>query len=128
MSARLHHVSIPRPPKSDAATRHFYGELLGLEEIPAPSILGADVIWFRVGEDAELHVFREDPLDDPSIRHYCLVVDDIQSLRQKLADEGFAPYDLMIIPGRPRFYCADPFGNIIEFMTIEGDYLASEDG
>ena len=125
MSFRLQHVSIPRPPGSESLTRAFYGDLLGLPEIPAPnSIQAAEVIWFKLGEEAELHCFREAPLNDPSIRHFCLVVDDLQSMRRKLSDAGYAPYDVEPIPGRPRFFCRDPFGNIIEFTTIVGDYLA----
>ncbi len=123
MSARLQHVSVPRPPDSEAITRAFYGELLGLEEIPPPnSLRSAEVIWFKTGGDAELHIFREDPSDDPSQRHFCLVVADLRSLREKLAEAGYAPYDVTPIPGRPRFFCRDPFGNIIEFTSIEADY------
>ncbi|MEZ4612967.1 MAG: hypothetical protein R2851_25930 [Caldilineaceae bacterium] len=49
MSVRIQHVSIPRPPGSDAAARHFYGELLGLEEIPPPeSLHDLKVIWYRL--------------------------------------------------------------------------------
>ena len=125
MSVRLQHVSIPRPPGSEDLTRAFYGDLLGLPEIAAPnSIQDAEVIWFKLGEDAELHCFREAPLGDTSNRHYCLVVDDVAGIRKKLDEAGYAPYDVETIPGRPRFFCRDPFGNIIEFTTIVGDYLA----
>ena len=126
MNARLQHVSIPRPPGSDAETRAFFGNLLGLVEIPPPdSLANMDVLWFKAGDDAELHVFVEEPLGDPSNRHFCLVVDDVQALRRKLTEAGYEPYDVEVIPGRPRFFCRDPFGNIIEFTTIEADYLAS---
>lgn len=124
MSYRLQHVSIPRPPGSEALTRAFYGDLLGLTEIPAPnSISEMEVIWFKLGAEAELHCFREEPLNDPSTRHFCLVVDELTSARGKLSEAGYAPYDVEPIPGRPRFFCRDPFGNIIEFTTIVGDYL-----
>jgi catechol 2,3-dioxygenase-like lactoylglutathione lyase family enzyme len=125
MSVRLQHVSIPRPPGSEEETRAFYRDLLGLPEIPPPnSIEAAEVIWFKLGEDAELHCFREEPLGDTSNRHLCLVVEDLTGLRQKLDSAGYQPYDVEAIPGRPRFFCRDPFGNIIEFTTIVGDYLA----
>ncbi len=124
MKFRLQHVSIPRPPGSEAQTRAFYGDLLGLPEIAAPNSLQADeVLWFKLGDDAELHCFREEPLEDPSLRHFCLVVEDVPAIRSKLSAAGFAPYDVEPIPGRPRFFCRDPFGNIIEFTTIEGDYM-----
>ncbi len=125
MNARLHHVSIPRPPGSEAQTRAFYGDLLGLREIPPPnSLTEIEVIWFDIGDGAELHCFREDPLADPSIRHFCLRIEDLDAARTSLVEAGYAPYDVETIPGRPRFFCRDPFGNIIEFTTIIGDYLA----
>ena len=124
MKFRLQHVSIPRPPGSEQQTRAFYGDLLGLREIPTPhSISDLEVIWFKISEDAELHCFREEPLEDPSIRHLCLEVEDLSAMRGKLSEAGYTPCDVEPIPGRPRFFCRDPFGNIIEFTTIEGDYL-----
>ena len=75
----------------------------------------------------ELHIFLEDPLDDPSIRHFCLVVEDLPAMRAKLLAAGYAPYDVETIPGRPRFFCRDPLGNIIEFTTIVGDYRTLQD-
>ncbi len=125
MNFRLQHVSIPRPPGSEAQTRAFYGDLLGLPEIPPPNSLeAAEVLWFKLSGDAELHCFREQPVADASNRHLCLVVDDLPGLRRKLRAGGHQPYDVEVIPGRPRFFCSDPFGNIIEFTTIQGDYLA----
>ncbi len=120
---RLQHVSIPRPPGSDQLARDFYGGLVGLDEIPPPAILQpSQVIWFRAGDDGELHVFLEEPLGDTSNRHFCLVVDDLGGLRARLRGAGYAPYDVEAIPGRPRFFCRDPFGNIVEFTTIVGEY------
>lgn len=122
--ARLQHVSIPRPAGSEAETRAFYGDLLGLEEKPVPdNIKNLDLIWFILDIDAELHVFREDPIDDPSTRHFCLVVDDVHTLRKKLEAAGCEVWEPEKIPGRPRVFCRDPFRNIIEFTSIEADYM-----
>ena len=124
MNSRLQHVSIPRPPGSDEETRQFYGELLGLEEKPVPtSIAHHDLIWFRLGGEAELHVFAEAPVDDPSGRHFCLLVDDLDSVRQRLINAGYDPQPAIKVFGRPRFFCRDPFNNLIEFAVIEDDYL-----
>ncbi|MCY4069769.1 MAG: VOC family protein [Chloroflexi bacterium] len=128
MTYRLQHVSVPRPPGSVERTRGFYGALLGLEEIPAPTtITTVDVIWFKLNESAELHIFEEEPIGDTSIRHFCLVVEDLEAMRRKLRDAGYTPWDEEPIPGRPRFFCRDPNGNIIEFTTIVGDYLGYQD-
>jgi extradiol dioxygenase family protein len=126
--ARLQHVSIPRPTGSEELTRAFYGDLLGLEEKPVPdSISSLDLIWFKLDIDSELHCFREDPIDDASNRHFCLVVDDVHALRKKLEDAGYELYDVDPIPGRPRIFCRDPFRNIIEFTSIQADYLDFQD-
>ncbi len=44
-------------------------------------------------------------------------------MEQKLIAEGYKPWTREIILGRPRFFCRDPFGNMIEFAEIVGDYL-----
>lgn len=125
---RLQHVSIPRPPgpESRRQAQTFFGELLGLNELPVPkSIQHLDLVWFQVG-DLELHCFAEEAHPDPSGRHFCLVVEDVEGVRQRLMAAGFAPWKPESIPGRPRFFCRDPFNNIIEFTTITGDYLQLE--
>jgi catechol 2,3-dioxygenase-like lactoylglutathione lyase family enzyme len=123
---RIQHVSIPRPPGSGEQTRAFYGGILGLAEKPVPqSIQHLDLIWFDLG-DLELHCFSEVPVGDPSGRHFCLEVDDAEAMRARLVQAGFEPWNPEPIPGRPRFFCRDPFGNIIEFTTIAGNYLELE--
>lgn len=129
MALHIQHVSIPRPPgpESREQAQAFFGDLLGMTEIPVPkSIQHLDLIWFQVG-DLELHCFAEEPFDDPSGRHFCLVVDDVEATWQRLEAAGYKPWDPESIPGRPRFFCRDPFRNIIEFTTIEGNYLELED-
>jgi catechol 2,3-dioxygenase-like lactoylglutathione lyase family enzyme len=123
---QIQHISIPRPPGSDKIARAFYGELLGLEEVPVPqSIQHLDLVWFRLG-NMELHLFAEAPVNDPSGRHFCLVVDDVKEAWNRLTAAGYTPWDTIAIPGRPRFFCRDPFNNTLEFTTIEGDYLELE--
>lgn len=125
----IQHVSIPRPPGAESReeARRFFGGLLGMEEKPVPkSIQHLDLIWFGVG-DRELHCFSEEPIDDPSGRHFCLVVEDVDDVRAKLTEAGYAPWSPEDIPGRPRFFCRDPFNNIIEFTSIRGNYLELEE-
>lgn len=120
---RIQHVSITRPPGSEQQTRAFYGELLGLEEVPPPVALKhMDLIWYRLG-DTELHLIAEPPVTDTSGRHLCIEFDDIDALRARLQAAGYSPSDSTAIPGRPRFFCRDPFGNSIEFTTILSNYL-----
>lgn len=120
VNALFHHVSIPRPPgaESQRQARAFYGGLLELAEIPVPhTLIDNDLVWFALGSQ-ELHVFAEAPCGDTSGRHFCLQVSDQAALRTRLMAAGITCSDTTPIPGRPRFFCHDPFGNMIEITTI----------
>ena len=121
MNLRLQHVAISRPPGGDAAARAFYGGLLGLPEIPPPLTLTAlDLLWYRLGENTELHIMVEEPMgQDHSGKHFCLAVDDLMELRARLEEAGVTAVGDLPIPHRPRFFVRDPFGNLIEITSIE---------
>ena len=123
---RIQHVSIPRPPGQASAdqARAFFTGVLGLPEKPVPaSIASLDLVWFDVGDGTELHLFSEEPRDDSSGRHLCLEVDELDAVRARLVEAGYAPWDTTPIHNRPRFFCRDPFGNTIEYTTILGSYV-----
>jgi catechol 2,3-dioxygenase-like lactoylglutathione lyase family enzyme len=125
----IQHISIPRPPGPESREQAlaFYGRLLGMTPKPEPkSIQYLDLVWFQVGE-MELHCFAEEPMGDKSGRHFCLVVDDVAEMRQKLSTAGYEIQETDAIPGRPRFFCHDPFGNRIEITTIVADYMKLEE-
>jgi catechol 2,3-dioxygenase-like lactoylglutathione lyase family enzyme len=117
---RVQHVSITRPHGSDEEARKFYGEVLGLTEITVPETLSdLDLIWYQVGPD-ELHlVGEEDPNNGNSARHFSIEVDDLEALRRGFASAGVAIQVVTPIPGRPRLFVTDPFGNGIEFTEIQ---------
>ena len=118
----LQHVSSPYPEGEGDAVRHFYAEVLGMREIPVPRTL-ADMrlLWFSAGRGLELHFFPG-PTDPSSLRHFCLDIENLEDTRKRLSTAGHSPYDDTPIPTRPRFFCSDPVGNLIEFTRIEGDY------
>jgi catechol 2,3-dioxygenase-like lactoylglutathione lyase family enzyme len=119
----LQHVSSPYPEGEDDTVRRFYGGVLGLEERPTPSTLaGMRLLWFSCGEGLELHFFPAVP-DPQAGRHFCLDIEDLEETRRRLQEAGLEPYDDTPIPNRPRFFCRDPVGNLVEFTSIEGDYL-----
>jgi hypothetical protein len=126
MPIRIQHVSIPYSPGQQTTARSFYGDLFGLTEIPVPTTLSDyPIIWYRLG-DTELHLYSEEPRDDASGRHFCFALDSVaemETLRQRLSNGGVAVNDAIEIPSRPRYFCRDPFNNLIEFTTIEYDYL-----
>jgi catechol 2,3-dioxygenase-like lactoylglutathione lyase family enzyme len=118
---RLQHVSITIPEGAEDSARSFYRELLGLSERDVPPNLDAScLIWFRVGEpDLELHLM----IDETAARgrgHFCLEVEDVDALRRRLQEAGVETSDATEIVGRPRFFCRDPAGNLLELTTIVG--------
>jgi catechol 2,3-dioxygenase-like lactoylglutathione lyase family enzyme len=118
----LQHVSSPFPTGGQAAVRAFYGESLGLRELPTPSALShLELVWFAAGDGLELHFFRGET-DPGAARHFCLEVEDLHEIRRRLHDAGHKAYDDTPIPNRPRFFCRDPAGNLVEFTRIEGPY------
>ena len=121
MNLRLQHVAISRPPGSDSAARAFYGSVLGLPEIPPPPNLAAlELIRYTLGAGTELHIMVEEPRgQDHSGRHFCLAVDDLEELRDRLEAAGVTAVSDLPIPRRPRFFIRDPFGNLIEITSIE---------
>ena len=121
MRLELQHVSIPIPADGRDAAREFYGGLLGLEERDVPPKLDpAQLIWFRVGGDLELHLFESDE-SAPRAQHFCLRLEaGLDELRQALESAGVETRATDEIVGRPRFFCRDPFGNRVELTEWTG--------
>ena len=123
---RLQHTSVPMPPGGEADARAFYGDVLGMREIPKPEGLAAlTVVWFAANDDGdEVHVFQERNLGPNSAaQHLCLEVDDIAGYTALLA---YAGYDVEIpetIHNRPRLFVRDPFANLVELVEIRGQYV-----
>ena len=117
---RLQHVSVVIPRGGEARARAFYGDLLGLEEREVPPKLDpSTLVWYRVGGDCELHLMIGDE-PPPERAHFCLVADaDLEELRSWLEAAGVETRTPTEIVGRPRFFCRDPFGNLLELTGIE---------
>jgi catechol 2,3-dioxygenase-like lactoylglutathione lyase family enzyme len=117
---RLQHVSVVVPTDGAERARAFYGGLLGLEERDVlPKLDPSTLIWYSVGGDCELHLMMGDERP-PDRAHLCLVVDgDLGELRARLEAAGVETRTPTEIVGRPRFFCRDPFGNLVELARIE---------
>ncbi len=121
---RLQHISSAYPSGRQEDVRRFYGYLLGLQEITPPATLAdRELVWFSAGaNELELHFFPG-VVDPEHPRHFCLEVEDLETARRQLQASNYKPYEASPIPNRPRFFCRDPFGNLLEFTTILGSYL-----
>ena len=111
------------PPGHEDEARHFYGQVLNMEEKPVPqSIAHQGLIWFRAGDD-EIHIFREESLGRGSTeQHFCLHVDDLAWYRDRFEHHGVPIEETIGVTNRPRFFVRDPFGNKIEMTEVLGDY------
>ncbi len=110
----IDHVQLAAPPGCEDDARRFYGELLGLDELPKPEPLrtrgGA---WFRAGAQ-ELHIGVEDPFAPARKAHPGLVAEGLEALCSRLRAAGYEPRPDDTIPGITRVHVDDPFGNRLE--------------
>jgi catechol 2,3-dioxygenase-like lactoylglutathione lyase family enzyme len=110
----IDHVQLAAPAGCEMAARAFYGELLGMEELPKPPALRErGGVWFRAGAQ-ELHVGVEEPFVAARKAHPGLVVDDLDELSDRLRAAGLKPQPDDAIAGLARFFVHDPFGNRLE--------------
>ncbi|MFC7621810.1 GNAT family N-acetyltransferase [Microlunatus sp. GCM10028923] len=112
----LHHVLLASPPDSEAASRAYYADLLGLTEIPKPPALAArGGCWFR-GPGYELHLGIESEFRPARKAHPAIRVPDLDALAERLAAAGHQVRIDDELPGFRRFYADDPHGNRLEFV------------
>jgi predicted enzyme related to lactoylglutathione lyase len=112
----LHHVQLACPAGSEDALRGFYGELVGLPEIPKPAALAVrGGVWFRAGAH-ELHCGVEDGFVPARKAHPALSADDVDGLAEAITQAGGEVHWDANIPGVRRFHTFDPVGNRVEFQ------------
>jgi catechol 2,3-dioxygenase-like lactoylglutathione lyase family enzyme len=118
---RLHHVQLAIPPGGEDASRRFWGELLGLDEVLKPPALAArGGCWFR-GGGLEVHLGVEDPFAPARKAHPGILVVGLDALAARLQDADVGVGFDADLPGHRRFYAADPFGNRLEFLEPHAD-------
>ncbi len=116
----LDHVQLAAPKGCEAAARHFFGELLGLEEVAKPAILaGRGGVWFALGAHG-LHIGVEEPFRPAQKAHPALLVRDVAALAARLEAAGVQIIWDDQLPGYRRFYTFDPWGNRLECLTPQG--------
>jgi catechol 2,3-dioxygenase-like lactoylglutathione lyase family enzyme len=115
----LDHVQLAAPAGCEAAARRFYGELLGLPELPKPATLaGRGGVWFRLGTQA-LHIGVEQPFAPARKAHPALLVRNLAALAERLEAAGVDVTWDTDLPGYQRCYTADPWGNRLELLWPE---------
>jgi len=113
---RIHHASLC---VSDLArARVFYGEALGLREIPRPDFPFAGAWYATGGNEVHLIVLPEGTAPDTPLnalhRHVAFAVDDVGAASEELERRGYAV--LGGGPGSTQAWVRDEDGNIIELI------------
>jgi catechol 2,3-dioxygenase-like lactoylglutathione lyase family enzyme len=124
MIVGLDHVQLAAPPGGEPQARSFYGDLLGLTELPKPPVLAArGGVWFAVGTSQQLHIGIEPEFVPARRAHPALTLDStaaLDALAGQLARLGHELTWDADLPGARRFYVDDPFGNRLELLARAG--------
>jgi len=117
MNTKIHHVNVTVPKSLEEAAKHFYGVVMGLEEVPKPEdSRGRGGAWYQLGP-LQLHLSIENPLGENCIskRHVCYTVSDLAQAEERFRNAGVEIIsDDLPTPGWSRFYVRDPGGNRLE--------------
>ena len=118
-TAALDHVQIAAPAGCEAEARRFYGDLLGLPEVPKPEPMrSTGGVWFSLGAQG-LHIGIEADFAPARKAHPAIRVspEALDSLASALGAAGeLVKWDERL-PGMRRFYTQDPWGNRLEVLA-----------
>jgi len=96
--------------------RWFFGEVLGLKELPKPAELAKrGGCWFQCGAQ-QLHIGVEQDFAPAKKAHPAFAVDDLDELKQRLRTHNVAFDDDFANPEVRRIFIEDPWGNRLEFV------------
>lgn len=113
----IDHVQLAAPPRSEDEARRFYGELLGMHEIPKPALLAQrGGVWFASGE-VQIHIGIEQDFRPARKAHPALRCTDYEGLLSRLRAAGVEANEVDGIPHVRRAHVQDPFGNRIELIA-----------
>jgi catechol 2,3-dioxygenase-like lactoylglutathione lyase family enzyme len=113
----IDHVQLAIPEGKEAQARSFYGDLLGMTELPKPPALaGRGGAWFESG-NVRLHLGVETDFHPARKAHPALLVDELAGFILRVRAAGFEVDDSQPpLDGCRRAHVYDPFGNRIELM------------
>lgn len=113
----IHHVNVTVPPELEQQTKRFYGEVLGLQQVPKPAGSRSAGAWYQIGPNQlHLSVEKENGVALSS-RHICFAVSDLSGAENKFREAGVEIIpDPRPIEGTSRFYVRDPGGNMLEIV------------
>lgn len=114
----LHHAALAIPRDAEAAARQFYLAVLGLPELAKPEVLRPNGgFWCQLGA-LQLHITLTDSPNPSNKAHLAYAVADLEAWRLRLETAGIEIQNSVQLPGMSRFECRDPFGNRMEFLSL----------
>ena len=114
--AAIDHVQVAIPAGGEQECRAFWGELLGLSEVPKPPVLAArGGCWFQ-GPGFQVHLGVESDFRPALRAHPGFEIRGLRVLAELLAGHGYVVTFSSEVPGQDRFHTVDPFGNRLEFL------------
>lgn len=112
----IDHVQLAIPPGGEADARRFYGEVLGLPEIPKPEPMRArGGVWFDAGA-FQIHLGIEPGMRPSSKMHPALVVTELEAWIARLVAAGCEWTSAEDLAGVRRGHTKDPAGNRLELI------------
>jgi catechol 2,3-dioxygenase-like lactoylglutathione lyase family enzyme len=112
----IDHVQLAMPPGEESVARQFYGNLLGMTEVPKPAALAKrGGCWFESGP-VQVHLGVEKDFRPAEKAHPALRCRDYTACIAQLSDAGVKVTEVTDIPGIRRCHIHDPFGNRIELV------------
>jgi catechol 2,3-dioxygenase-like lactoylglutathione lyase family enzyme len=117
----IDHLQLAMPGGAEEAAREFYGQILGLTELPRPAPLaGQGGVWFQCGLH-QLHLGVEEDFRAAKKAHPAFQVDDLDEIAAMLQARGYPVIeDQVQLEGNRRLFTQDPFGNRIELVFRSG--------
>jgi catechol 2,3-dioxygenase-like lactoylglutathione lyase family enzyme len=113
----IDHVQLAMPAGEEQKARAFYGDLLGMTELPKPPELAKrGGCWFESG-GVQLHLGVESDFRPAKKAHPALRCVDYSALVGRLREAGFEVIEPGDTPGVRRCHLHDPFGNRIELIA-----------
>lgn len=112
----IDHVQLAAPKGSEIIAKHFFGEILGFQEVEKPEVLKKrGGVWFQFG-NYQIHIGIEEPFAPAKKAHPAFQVENLEALKTHLMRHEVHFIVDTDLPGANRIYVNDPFGNRIEIL------------
>jgi catechol 2,3-dioxygenase-like lactoylglutathione lyase family enzyme len=123
----IDHVQLAAPPGCEAEARRFFGDLLGLTELPKPPPLAVrGGLWFACGGQ-QIHIGVEQEFRPAKKAHPAFRLRDeaaLEALRSRLSAAGVTTREDREVEEAARFFAEDPWGNRLEFVASRGPAIS----